>query len=343
MPSPSFGQASASRIDRRALVTRHNPTLTRIDPASPLMVGNGNLGFTADITGLQTFQEQVLAARAADDPGAVGVAQLSQPDRVLARASRAAGRRARDVAAVPVPAQLGRGAPAAHPVAAREPASHLVGSNRPAPGEGGRSAAPRSPICPETRQTLDLWTGRLESRFVFDGAPVEVETSVHPTIDAVIVRLRSPLLASGRLGVDLSFPGVGRQLNPNPADWAHPEAHQTSVQRRDARTLSLESAHRRHPLRRHRGRGSARRAAADGAARLPRDRARGRVADADRRVLARRRSRSRYPPPKPPAPPSPRRGPRTGAAAVSSTSRAAPIRGRRSSNGASCCRSTSPR
>ena len=53
-----LGQASASRIDRRALVTRHNPTLTRIDPASPLMVGNGNLGFTADITGLQTFQEQ---------------------------------------------------------------------------------------------------------------------------------------------------------------------------------------------------------------------------------------------------------------------------------------------
>ena len=47
----------AAPIDRRALVTRHNPTLTAIDP-SPLMVGNGNLGFTADITGLQTFQEQ---------------------------------------------------------------------------------------------------------------------------------------------------------------------------------------------------------------------------------------------------------------------------------------------
>ena len=58
VPSASFGQASASRIDRRALVNRHNPMLTRIDPASPLMVGNGNLGFTADITGLQTLQEQ---------------------------------------------------------------------------------------------------------------------------------------------------------------------------------------------------------------------------------------------------------------------------------------------
>jgi hypothetical protein len=92
----------------------------------------------------------------------------------------------------------------------------------------------------ETRQTLDLWTGRLESRFIFDGAPVEVETSVHPTLDAVIVRLRSPLLPSRRLGADLTFPGVGRQLNPDPADWTRPEAHQTTVRERDARTLSLD-------------------------------------------------------------------------------------------------------
>ena len=31
------------------------------------MVGNGNLGFTADITGLQTFPEQILAARSPHD------------------------------------------------------------------------------------------------------------------------------------------------------------------------------------------------------------------------------------------------------------------------------------
>ena len=45
-------------IDRQALVTRHNPALTAIDPHSPLMVGNGDIGFTADITGLQTFPDQ---------------------------------------------------------------------------------------------------------------------------------------------------------------------------------------------------------------------------------------------------------------------------------------------
>jgi hypothetical protein len=59
-----------------------------------------------------------------------------------------------------------------------------------------------------TRQTLDLWTGRISSHFVFDGEPVEVETSVHPERDAVIVRLTSRLLTDGRLGVDLKFPGI---------------------------------------------------------------------------------------------------------------------------------------
>src|SRR5579859_6368658 len=46
---------SGPRIDRRAVVVRHNPTLTAIDPRSPLSVGNGEFAFTADPTGLQTF------------------------------------------------------------------------------------------------------------------------------------------------------------------------------------------------------------------------------------------------------------------------------------------------
>ena len=50
--------ANAAPIDREALVTRHNPAITTVDPSSPFMVGNGSLGFTADITGLQTFPEQ---------------------------------------------------------------------------------------------------------------------------------------------------------------------------------------------------------------------------------------------------------------------------------------------
>jgi len=48
----------ASRgIDRFALVTRHNPHVTKIDPLSPLSLANGEFAFTADVTGLQTFPQ----------------------------------------------------------------------------------------------------------------------------------------------------------------------------------------------------------------------------------------------------------------------------------------------
>jgi hypothetical protein len=50
--------ALAQPIDRHALVSRHDPSLTAVDPHAPMMVGNGELAFTADITGLQTFPEQ---------------------------------------------------------------------------------------------------------------------------------------------------------------------------------------------------------------------------------------------------------------------------------------------
>src|SRR5436853_5340439 len=49
--------AHAEPIDREALVKRHNPTATKLDPLSPFSVGNGEFAFTADITGLQTFPE----------------------------------------------------------------------------------------------------------------------------------------------------------------------------------------------------------------------------------------------------------------------------------------------
>jgi hypothetical protein len=48
---------AARLIDRKALVTRHDPMLRGFDPLSPLSVGNGKFAFTADITGLQTYPE----------------------------------------------------------------------------------------------------------------------------------------------------------------------------------------------------------------------------------------------------------------------------------------------
>ena len=47
--------AAAAAIDRQALVARHNVRAAKVDTAAPLTVGNGEFGFTADVTGLQTL------------------------------------------------------------------------------------------------------------------------------------------------------------------------------------------------------------------------------------------------------------------------------------------------
>lgn len=42
-------------IDRKQLIGGHNPVLRSADTSSPLTVGNGELAFTADVTGMQTL------------------------------------------------------------------------------------------------------------------------------------------------------------------------------------------------------------------------------------------------------------------------------------------------
>jgi beta-xylosidase len=229
----------SSRIDRHALVTRHNPTLTQVDPASPLMVGNGNIAFTADITGLQTFQEQYsplvpLMTQAQwawhTFPNAQ---QFRYEDSLVALNVRGTTRRypwLRDwsEAAKPHIAWL-RENP--HRFSLGRLALHLVSER----GEPARFADLTKP-----RQTLDLWSGALLSRFEFEGHTVQVETRMHPDLDMLMVTLSAPRLAAGRLGVVLKFPGVAASLNPDPADWQRPDRHRTTVASQSARQLSLE-------------------------------------------------------------------------------------------------------
>jgi hypothetical protein len=54
---PTSSASSGPPLDRKAIVSRHNPSFAKIDPFAALTVGNGSLAFTADITGLQTFTE----------------------------------------------------------------------------------------------------------------------------------------------------------------------------------------------------------------------------------------------------------------------------------------------
>jgi hypothetical protein len=217
------GAAQADRpIDRQALVQRHNPSFTAIDPHAPVMLGNGELGFTADITGLQTFPE-----RYSPLAPLLTMAQWgwhSFPD-------KAGYREADGLVQVPVP---GRGdQPYAWmrswADAERNPAlnwlranPHRIALGRVALTIDGK--APRFESVSATRQTFDMWTGTLTSRFAYQGQAVQVVTRVLPGRDAIAVEVTSPLVAAGRLGISVRYPAVNPQINPDPARWDGGEA-----------------------------------------------------------------------------------------------------------------------
>ena len=219
--------ANAARpIDRHALVTRHNPTVTALDKSAPFMVGNGNFAFTADITGLQTFPEQYspLAPlitqsqwswHSFPNPRGYTLEQAMKPI--------AARKKKRNYPAL----TDWNEAKQEHIQWLRENPHKFSLGRLALRLESAQGKTASFADLSATKQSLDMWTGRLTSSFEFDGAAVEVETSVHPERDILIVRLRSQLLFDGRLGVDLKFPGVSHKLNPDPADWEHPEAHST--------------------------------------------------------------------------------------------------------------------
>jgi hypothetical protein len=231
--------ARAEKIDRHALVSRHNVSFQQIDPTSPVMVGNGNFAFTADITGLQTFSEQYSPLVPLLTQSQWGWHSFPNPEHFKYQDSL-----------VPMAVQ---GKTQYYPwlhdwSEAKQPAIAWLRENPHRISLGRlslyliskRGKPAHFADLSATQQTLDLWTGALLSSFELDGEPVQVQTRVHPDLDMLIVTLTGPALAAGRLGVDLKFPGVASALNPDPADWGHPERHRTIVTARDARRLSLE-------------------------------------------------------------------------------------------------------
>lgn len=220
--------ARNGRIDRRSLVRRHNPTLTRVDPAAPLMLGNGSIGFTADITGLQTFT----------GPYSKLAPLLVEAQWAWHSFPNPRGHTVRDTQVeIDVRGHRRRyGYIKDWAEAANNPAVAWIRENphryslaRMALDLRARDGTPaRFTDIANTRQTLDLWTGALVSRFVFDGEAVTVTTRVLPDQDTIYAEVESALVAQGRLAVSVRFPGVSATLNPDPASWDQPEAHHTA-------------------------------------------------------------------------------------------------------------------
>ncbi|NHK26428.1 hypothetical protein FF098_000740 [Parvularcula flava] len=218
-------------MDRQALVSRHDVTLDRIDPESPVMVGNGSLAMALDITGLQTFRDEYSAFSPLMTQAQWAWHSFPNPE----------GYTLEDTYR-PIEAH---GETYQYPyfndwaVADENPAIAYMRRNphRISLGRLSFVTANGEGVAPldfsevgNTSQTLDLWHGQADSSFEIDGQPVSVTTSAHRNRDMVLVEITSPLVASGDLGVEIAFPYVSQSLQPDPAEWNADDSHQTALE-----------------------------------------------------------------------------------------------------------------
>jgi hypothetical protein len=219
--SSSFAQEGP--IDRRALVDRHNPVNREVDKLSPLSVGNGQLTFTADVTGLQTFPEAY----------ADGIPLSTQSQWGWHTFPNSEGYELKD--ALKNHDHYGRDVPYASDqdgAAGKwlRSSPHRLGLARigfELTKKNGEKVVVED--LQNIMQKLDLWTGRIISHFTIEGEAVNLETICHPQQDILAVQIGSKLISEGRLKISFRFAYGSDQFGKAPEDWTKPNKHTTTM------------------------------------------------------------------------------------------------------------------
>jgi hypothetical protein len=225
---------STARIDRHAVVSRHNVVMRTFDPLSPISVGNGHFAFSVDPTGLQTFPEMYESGTPLCTMAEWGWHSFPLPAELKGQELKYTNF---DTYGRPVPYMTSsRGQERLFNWRRENPHKFDLGKIAMELKHADGSAAKPEDL-KNVEQTLDLWTGIITSKFEFDGQPVSVQTCCAGETDAVGAKIESPLISDGRLAVSISFPYGSPGMSG--ADWKHPESHQTKIERRSDRRAEL--------------------------------------------------------------------------------------------------------
>lgn len=217
-----IGQKKGSKIDRFALVTRHNPVLNKFEPLSPLSVGNGEFAFTCDPTGLQTFPTEYTDAMPLCTMSQWGWHSKPLPAHLEGKQLKLTEY---DTYGRNVGYMTGKAGQEELFDWLRENPHRLhLGQIGFKLTKSDNTEAKPSDI-KFIEQKLDLWTGILTSKFEFERHPVEVRTAIHPTLDVLAVHVKSPLLIIRKVEIRLTFPYGSSSMQA--VDWTQPDKHKT--------------------------------------------------------------------------------------------------------------------
>lgn len=227
-PFSCTDKVEIQHINRFELVNRHNVVLNHIDTLGSLSVGNGDFAYTADITGMQTFPEAYERGVSLGTQSNWGWHSFPNDsnysiDDVLVTYESC------NEKSVPYAVQhkSGRAARASNWLRSNPHRLHLgiIGLNI----INSKDEEIQLADILNPKQTLNLWTGKIESYFEVDGIPVRVETVSHQERDMVSFRINSPLIEAKRLKIKMKFP-YGKDCHTCPGyDWSSSEKHSSEI------------------------------------------------------------------------------------------------------------------
>lgn len=234
-------EQTASKIDRKALVTRHNVELSAVDTLASLSVGNGSFAYTVDVTGLQTFPEVYEKGVCLGTQSEWGwhsfpnTGNYKLSDTYKYYDVKAEGRK------IPYAVQWrenGRKRNAANYLRENPHRLHL--------GIVGLELLndTKSPVNVEEltniNQKLNMWEGVISSSFDVADDIVTVQTVCHPKNDLIGISLASTKIAKGEMGIKIIFPYPSGGHVDDACDFGHDDKHTSEIVAEDDQSVTFK-------------------------------------------------------------------------------------------------------
>ncbi|MCX6238025.1 MAG: hypothetical protein NTY07_10820 [Bacteroidia bacterium] len=230
--------AQQTKIDRHALVTRHNVLVEQPDTMATLSVGNGEFAFTTDVTGLQTFYHEYENGVTLGTQSNWGWHTFPNTENYqVIESAKYSLYQGRKVPYLVQPSGKGRDVAAAN-YFRENPQRLQLGIIRLLLKKADGSEVKIKDI-QNPKHLLNLWEGRISSKFSVEGQPVEVEVFCHQQSDLISTKIISPLIEKGQLKVEWIFPYAVAKNTHSGYDFASAEKHQSKLEKINGKSVKI--------------------------------------------------------------------------------------------------------
>lgn len=229
------------KIDRKAVVQRHNIVNQSADTLASLTVGNGVFAYTVDVTGMQSFPVYYKKGVSLGTQSEWGWNTFDNDDNYRFEETLKSydfNNEGRDAKYSVQHKEGGRNTEATEYYRVNPHRLQLGNVGLQFTLKNGEQATVDD--IQQAEQTLDLWTGLIHSKFTVEGESVEVWTAAAQSADKIAVKVSSPLIADERLQVFVRYPFPSGQFLDEAAYYEKEDQHESKLIRHDEQSAVLE-------------------------------------------------------------------------------------------------------